>query len=174
MNEVYIVGAARSAIGSFGGSLSKMPASEIAVKVIVGLLQNLKLSPDTIGEVILGQVLTAAVGQNPARQASILAKIPFTVPAMTINKVCGSGLKSVALGYQAITLGESSLIITGGQENMSMAPHALLNSRIGHKMGDWALKDTMIVDGLWDYFNNYHMGQTAENIATKFNISRED
>jgi acetyl-CoA C-acetyltransferase len=174
MQEVYIVGAARSPVGSFGGSLSKLPASEISAQVIKGLLQKIDLSPDKISEVILGQVLTAGVGQNPARQASIHAGIPHTVPAMTINKVCGSGLKAVQLAYQAICLGEASIIIAGGQENMSIAPHSLPNSRQGQRMGDWQLKDTMIMDGLWDIFNNYHMGQTAENIATKFNISRED
>lgn len=174
MQEVYIVGAARSPVGSFGGSLSKLPASEISAQVIKGLLQKIDLSPDKISEVILGQVLTAGVGQNPARQASIHAGIPHTVPAMTINKVCGSGLKAVQLAYQAICLGEASIIIAGGQENMSIAPHSLPNSRQGQRMGDWQLKDTMIIDGLWDIFNNYHMGQTAENIATKFNISRED
>ncbi|MBI2791595.1 MAG: acetyl-CoA C-acetyltransferase [Gammaproteobacteria bacterium] len=174
MQEVYIVGAARSAVGSFGGSLSKLPASEISAQVIKGLLQKIDLSPDKVSEVILGQVLTAGVGQNPARQASIHAGIPHTVPAMTINKVCGSGLKAVQLAYQAICLGEASIVIAGGQENMSIAPHSLPNSRQGQRMGDWQLKDTMIMDGLWDIFNNYHMGQTAENVATKFNISRED
>lgn len=174
MQEVFIVGAARSAVGSFGGSLSKLPASEISAQVIKGLLQKIDLSPDKVSEVILGQVLTAGVGQNPARQASIHAGIPHTVPAMTINKVCGSGLKAVQLAYQAICLGEASIVIAGGQENMSIAPHSLPNSRQGQRMGDWQLKDTMIIDGLWDIFNNYHMGQTAENIATKFNISRED
>lgn len=174
MQEVFIVGAARSAVGSFGGSLSKLPASEISAQVIKGLLQKIDLSPDKVSEVILGQVLTAGVGQNPARQASIHAGIPHTVPAMTINKVCGSGLKAVQLAYQAICLGDASIVIAGGQENMSIAPHSLPNSRQGQRMGDWQLKDTMIIDGLWDIFNNYHMGQTAENIATKFNISRED
>ncbi len=173
MQEVYIVGAARSPVGTFGGSLSKLSASAISAQVIKGLLQKISLTPDKVNEVILGQVLTAAMGQNPARQASIAAGLPFTVPAMTINKVCGSGLKSVQLAYQSIALGESDIVIAGGQENMSMAPHALLNSRNGQRMSDWPLKDTMIIDGLWDAFNNYHMGQTAENIATKFNISKE-
>lgn len=174
MPTVYIVGAARSAVGSFGGSLSKMPASTIGSHVIKGLLAQLKISPDKIDEVILGQVLAAGVGQNPARQASIQAGIPNTVPAMTINKVCGSGLKSVQLAYQAILLGDAQLVVAGGQENMSLAPHCLPNSRNGQRMGDWALKDTMIVDGLWDIFNDYHMGQTAENIANKFNITRDE
>lgn len=174
MQEVYIVGAARSPVGSFGGSLSKLSASAISAQVIKGLLSQINLTPDKIDEVILGQVLTAAMGQNPARQASIAAGIPHTVPAMTINKVCGSGLKSVQLAFQSICLGDNEIVIAGGQENMSMAPHALLNSRQGQRMSDWPLKDTMIVDGLWDVFNNYHMGQTAENIAAKFGISREE
>lgn len=173
MQEVYIVGAARSPVGTFGGSLSKLSASAVSAQVIKGLLEKISLTQDKINEVILGQVLTAAMGQNPARQASIAAGIPYSVPAMTINKVCGSGLKSVQLAYQSIALGESDIVVAGGQENMSMAPHALLNSRTGQRMSDWPLKDTMIVDGLWDVFNNYHMGQTAENIATKFNISRD-
>lgn len=174
MQKVYIVGAARSPIGSFGGSLSTMPASEICAQVIIGLLRQIDLSPDKIDEVILGQVLTAGMGQNPARQASIKAGLPTSVPAMTINKVCGSGLKAVQLAYQSISMGDASVVIAGGQENMSMAPHCLLNSRNGQRMGDWQLKDTMMTEGLWDAFNNYHMGQTAENIATKYNISRED
>ena len=174
MQEVYIVGAARSPVGSFGGSLSKLSASAISAQVIKGLLEKIDLSPNQIDEVILGQVLAAGVGQNPARQASIAAGIPFNVPAMTINKVCGSGLKAVQLGFQAICLGDASIVVAGGQENMSLAPHYLPNSRQGQRMGDWQLKDSMIIDGLWDAFNNYHMGQTAENIVTKFEISRED
>lgn len=174
MPTVYIVGAARSAVGSFGGSLSKMPASAIGSQIIKGLLAQIKLSPDKIDEVILGQVLTAGQGQNPARQASIHAGIPYTVPAMTINQVCGSGLRSVLLAFQSILLGDAQLIVAGGQENMSLAPHCLFNSRTGQRMGDWPLKDTMVVDGLWDVFNDYHMGQTAENIANKFNIQRDE
>lgn len=174
MQEVYIVAAARSPVGSFGGSLSKMPASAICAQVISGLLKQISLSPDRIDEVILGQVLTAGLGQNPARQASIAANIPFTVPALTINKVCGSGLKAVQLAYQAILCQDAEIVIAGGQENMSLAPHLLPQSRQGQRMGDWALKDSMIIDGLWDAFNNYHMGQTAENIVSKFHISRED
>lgn len=174
MQEVYIVAAARSPVGSFGGSLSKIPASDICAQVISGLLKQISLSPDRIDEVILGQVLTAGLGQNPARQASIAANIPFTVPALTINKVCGSGLKAVQLAYQAILCQDAEIVIAGGQENMSLAPHLLPQSRQGQRMGDWALKDSMIIDGLWDAFNNYHMGQTAENIVSKFHISRED
>lgn len=174
MEEVYIIGAARSPIGSFGGSLSKISASTISAQVIKGLLQNIFLSPNMVEEIILGQVLTTGMGQNPARQASIQAGIPENVPAMTINKVCGSGLKSVQLAFQAIQLGQASIVLAGGQENMSLAPHYLMNSRQGQKMGDWQLKDSMIVDGLWDAFNDYHMGQTAENIAQQFEISREE
>lgn len=174
MQEVYIVGAARSPVGNFGGTLAKIPASSIGTQVIKGLLAKLSLSPDKIEEVILGQVLTAAMGQNPARQASIQAGIPNTVPAVTINKVCGSGLRSVQLAVNAIRLQENGLILAGGQENMSIAPHCVPNSRTGQRMGDWTLKDSMIQDGLWDAFNNYHMGQTAENIATKYNITREE
>lgn len=174
MENVYIVGAGRSPIGSFGGSLSKLPASAICAQVIQNLLQKQDISPDQIQEVILGHVLTAGLGQNPARQASIAAGIPNTVPAMAINKVCGSGLKAVHLAYQAIRLGESAFVLAGGQENMSLAPHVLPNSRLGQRMGEWGLQDSMIIDGLWDAFNHYHMGKTAENIAKKFNISRED
>lgn len=174
MQDVYIVAAARSPIGSFGGSLSKMPASAIGAQVIIGLLKQIVLSPDKIDEVILGQVLTTGTGQNPARQASIAAKIPETVPAMTINKVCGSGLKAVQLAYQAIHCQDAEIIVAGGQENMSLAPHYLANSRQGQRMGDWPLKDSMVIDGLWDAFNHYHMGQTAENIVSQFQISRAD
>jgi len=174
MEDVYIVGAGRSPVGSFGGSLSKIKASDIGAQVIKGLFTKLNMPSSAVDEVILGQVLTAVMGQNPARQASLAAGIADTVPAMTINKVCGSGLKAVQLAEQAIKLGEAAFMVVGGQENMSMAPHCLLNSRTGQRMGDWPLKDSMIVDGLWDVFNQYHMGQTAENIAKQFNISREE
>lgn len=174
MQDVYIVGAARSPVGTFGGSLSKIKASDISAQVIKGLLQKMDLAPTHIQEVILGQVLTAGMGQNPARQASMKAGIPQHVPAVTINKVCASGLKAVQLGAQAIALGEASLILTGGQENMSLAPHFLPHSRLGQRMNDWQLKDSMIVDGLWDIFNDYHMGKTAENIAKKYHITREE
>lgn len=173
MQEVYIVAAGRSPIGTFGGSLSKIPANTLGSEVIKGVLAKADVSPDRIEEVIIGQVLTAGSGQNPARQASIAAGIPFTTPALTINKVCGSGLKSIHLAYQALLLEEASLILAGGQENMSLAPHYLAHSRSGHRMGDWPLKDSMIIDGLWDAFGNYHMGQTAENIARQYHISRE-
>jgi acetyl-CoA C-acetyltransferase len=172
--EIVIIAAGRSAIGSFGGSLSSLPASAIGAKVIAGLLARADLQPDQISEVILGQVLTAGVGMNPARQASIGAGLPHSVPAMTINKVCGSGLKSVHLATQAIRCGDASVVIAGGQENMSQAPHVLPNSRTGQRMGNWQLLDTMINDGLWDIFNNYHMGTTAENVAKKYGISREE
>lgn len=173
MQEVFIVGAARSPIGSFSGSLAKLPASEISVQIVKGLLENIQLPSTAIEEVLMGQVLTAANGQNPARQVSIKAGLDYTVPAFTVNKVCGSGLKAIQLAFQAICLKEAGIILAGGQENMSLAPHCLERSRQGQRMGDWALKDTMIIDGLWDAFNQYHMGMTAENIAKKYQISRE-
>lgn len=174
MNQnIVIVDAARTAIGTFGGSLSGIPAHELGATVIKGLLERTGVPADQIDEIILGQVLTAGVGQNPARQAGIAAGLPVETPAMTINKVCGSGLKAVHLAMQAIACGDAEIIIAGGQENMSLSAHVLPNSRNGAKMGDWKLKDTMIVDGLWDAFNDYHMGTTAQNIADKFDISRE-
>lgn len=172
--NVVIVDAARTPIGSFGGTLASIPAADLGAAVIRALLERTGLAPDTIDEVILGQVLTAGTGQNPARQASIAAGLPDTVPAMTINKVCGSGLKATHLAAQAIKCGDAGVIIAGGQENMNLAPHVLPKSRIGVRMGDWKLLDSMIVDGLWDAFNNYHMGVTAENIARKFDISRQE
>ncbi len=174
MPEAVIVGALRTAIGSFGGALAEIPAHELGAHVIRGLLQQLNLSPMSIDEVILGQVLTAGAGQNPARQAAIAAGLPHSVPSLTINKVCGSGLKAVQLAAQAIRCGDAEIIIAGGQENMSLAPHVLPRSRNGQKMGDWSLQDSMIVDGLWDAFNSYHMGITAENVAQKFSISRDE
>ncbi|MDH3694456.1 MAG: acetyl-CoA C-acetyltransferase [Gammaproteobacteria bacterium] len=172
-DDVVIIGAGRTAIGTFGGALSTIPASELGAKVITDLLERSKITPEQVDEVILGQVLTAGVGQNPARQASIAAGLPQAVPSMTINKVCGSGLKAVHLATQAIRCGDADIIIAGGQENMSLSPHVLPKSRNGTKMGEWKLKDTMIEDGLWDAFNQYHMGNTAENIAKKYTISRE-
>jgi len=172
-DNIVIVAAGRTAIGSFSGTLSGIPASELGAKVIAGLLERSKLSPEQIDEVILGQVLTAGCGQNPARQATLGAGLPQEVPAMTINKVCGSGLKAVHLAMQAVACGDSEIVIAGGQENMSLAPHVVPGSRKGQMMGDWKLKDSMIVDGLWDAFNQYHMGVTAENIANKFELSRE-
>jgi acetyl-CoA C-acetyltransferase len=171
--DIVIVAAARTAVGKFGGTLASTPAPELGAAVIVELLKRAKLSGDRIGEVILGQVLQAGAGQNPARQSVIKSGLPNHVPAMTINKVCGSGLKAVMLAAQAIRDGDSEIVIAGGQENMSLAPHVLPNSRNGQRMGDWKLVDSMIVDGLWDVYNQYHMGITAENVAKQFGISRE-
>lgn len=171
--SVVIVAAGRTAIGSFGGSLSNIPAHSLSATIIKALLKKIDLPPEQIDEVILGQILTAGAGQNPARQAAIEAGIPHSVPSMTINKVCGSGLKSVHLAAQAIKCGDADIVIAGGQENMSLSPHVLPKSRNGTKMGDWKLQDSMIVDGLWDAFNDYHMGITAENVAEQYKISRE-
>jgi acetyl-CoA C-acetyltransferase len=171
--DIVIVAAARTAIGKFGGTLAKTPASELGAAVIQDLLRRSGLAADQINEVILGQVLTAGVGQNPARQAVIKGGLPHGVPAFTINKVCGSGLKAVMLAAQAIRDGDSDIVIAGGQESMSLSAHVLPNSRDGQRMGDWKLVDTMITDGLWDVYNQYHMGITAENIAKKYGITRE-
>ena len=173
MQDVVIVAARRTAIGTFGGTLATTPAAELGAKVIRDILASTGVSPDQVDEVLLGQVLTAGVGQNPARQATILAGLPDAVPAMTINKVCGSGLKALHLATQAIRLGDADLILAGGQENMSLSPHVLPNSRNGQRMGDWKAIDTMVHDGLWDSFNQYHMGITAENLAEKYGITRE-
>ena len=173
-DNVVIVAAGRTAIGSFGGSLAEIPAAQLGAKVIAGLLKKSGVKPEQVDEVILGQVLTAGVGMNPARQAAIYAGLPESIPCMTINKVCGSGLKAVALAAQAIRSGDAEIVIAGGQENMSLAPHVLPKSRNGQKMGDWALKDHMINEGLTDVFNNYHMGVTAENIAKKYGFTREE
>ena len=172
--EVVIAGAVRSAIGSFAGSLAPLSAVEIGTQVVKGLLEKTGLDASQVDEVILGQVLTAGAGQNPARQTSIHAGLPAGVPAMTINKVCGSGLKAVHLAAQAIANGDADVIIAGGQESMSNSAHVLPGSRDGVRMGDWKAVDTMIADGLWDAFNGYHMGITAENVAEKYSISRED
>ncbi|AKU23146.1 acetyl-CoA C-acetyltransferase [Massilia sp. NR 4-1] len=174
MDDVVIVAAGRTAVGKFGGSLAKIPASELGAHVIKGLLAQTGIDPNLISEAILGQVLTAAVGQNPARQAVIKAGLPSAIPAYTINKVCGSGLKATHLAAQAIKCGDANIIIAGGQENMSAAPHALNGSRDGFRMGDAKMVDTMIVDGLWDVYNQYHMGVTAENVAKKYEISRAE
>jgi acetyl-CoA C-acetyltransferase len=171
--DIVIVAAARTAVGKFGGTLASTPAPELGAAVIAELLKRAKLEGDRIGEVILGQVLQAGAGQNPARQSVIKSGLPNHVPAMTINKVCGSGLKAVMLAAQAIRDGDSEIVIAGGQENMSLSPHVLPNSRNGARMGDWKLVDSMIVDGLWDVYNQYHMGITAENVAKKFGVSRE-
>jgi acetyl-CoA C-acetyltransferase len=174
MNDVVITAALRSAVGKFGGSIAKVPAPELGAQVIKALLARTGVKPAQISEVILGQVLTAGSGQNPARQALIRSGIPDAVPAMTVGKVCGSGLKAVHLAAQAIKCGDADIIIAGGQENMSASPHVLLGSRDGFRMGDAKLIDSMIVDGLWDAYNNYHMGTTAENVAAKFGISRRE
>lgn len=171
-NNVYIVAAGRTAIGSFGGALSKTPAHELSACIITAVLKKSGIAPEQVDEVILGQVLSAGAGMNPARQAALKAGLPHKTPCMTINKVCGSGLKAVQLAAQAIECEDADIIIAGGQENMSMSPHLLPNSRNGMKMGDWKLKDSMINDGLWDVFNDYHMGRTAENVAEKYHISR--
>jgi acetyl-CoA C-acetyltransferase len=174
MTEVVIVAARRTAVGKFGGSLAKIAASDLGAHVIKGLLAQTGIGTDKISEVILGQVLTAGVGQNAARQALIRSGIHEMTPAMTINKVCGSGLKATHLAAQAIMCGDAEIIIAGGQENMSASPHVLNGSRDGFRMGDAKLVDTMIVDGLWDVYNQYHMGVTAENVAKKFNVSRAE
>ncbi|WP_175945773.1 acetyl-CoA C-acetyltransferase [Caballeronia sp. BCC1704] len=173
MNDVVIVSAARTAVGKFGGSLAKIAAPELGATVIRAVLERAGLKPEQISEVILGQVLTAGSGQNPARQSVIKAGLPEMVPGMTINKVCGSGLKAVMLAANAIIAGDSEIIVAGGQENMSAAPHVLPGSRDGFRMGDAKLIDSMIVDGLWDVYNNYHMGTTAENVAKEYGITRE-
>jgi len=174
MDDVVIVGAARTAIGKFGGSLAAMPASQLGARIIRALLERTGLEARQIDEVILGQVLAAGQGQNPARQAALYAGLPVETAATTINKVCGSGLKSIQLATQALKCGEAGIVIAGGQENMSIAPHVLPNSRNGTRLGDWPLIDSMIVDGLWDIFNAYHLGVTAENVAGQFGISREE
>ncbi len=173
MQDVVIVAAGRTAVGKFGGSLAKLSAADLGATVIRGLLAKTGLDGNLVNEVILGQVLTAGVGQNPARQAVIKSGLPDHVPALTINKVCGSGLKATHLAAQAIMAGDADIIIAGGQENMSASPHVLSGSRDGFRMGDAKLVDTMIVDGLWDVYNQYHMGITAENVAKKFGITRE-
>jgi acetyl-CoA C-acetyltransferase len=172
MEDIVIVSAVRTAVGKFGGSLAKIPATELGSIVIKEALARAKVDPAQVGEVIMGQVLAAGAGQNPARQASLKAGLPKEVPALTINAVCGSGLKAVMLAAQAVAWGDSEIVVAGGQENMSAAPHVLPNSRDGQRMGDWKLQDTMIVDGLWDVYNQYHMGVTAENVAKEQNIDR--
>lgn len=172
--DTVLVDACRTPIGAFGGSLAGVSAPDMGAAVIQALLQRTGLDPALVDEVIMGQVLAAGAGQNPARQAALKAGLPVTVSAMTINKVCGSGLKAVQLARQAILAGDAEIVIAGGQENMSAAPHLLPHSRKGSKMGDWTLQDSMLVDGLTDAFNDYHMGVTAENIAKDFEISRED
>ena len=174
MDDVVIVAALRTGVGKFGGSLSKIPAAELGAKVIAALIEKTGVRPEMVSEVLLGQVLTAGVGQNAARQASLKAGLPDMVPAMTINKVCGSGLKATHLAAQAIKAGDAEIVIAGGQENMSLSPHVLNGARDGLRMMDGKLVDTMIVDGLWDVYNQYHMGVTAENVAKKWGVSREE
>jgi acetyl-CoA C-acetyltransferase len=172
MEDIVIVSAVRTAVGKFGGSLAKIPATELGAIVIKEALARAKVDPAQVGEVIMGQVLAAGAGQNPARQALLKAGLPKEVPGLTINAVCGSGLKAVMLAAQAIAWGDAEIVVAGGQENMSAAPHVLPNSRDGQRMGDWKLQDTMIVDGLWDVYNQYHMGVTAENVAKEQGIDR--
>jgi acetyl-CoA C-acetyltransferase len=174
MEEIFIVGAARTPIGKFGGALAKMPASELGALVIRQVLQRSRVQSEQVSEVIMGQVLTAATGQNPARQAAMRAGLPEMIPSMTINKVCGSGLKAAMLGAQAIANGDADIVVAGGQESMSLSPHAMNGSRDGFRMGDAKLVDTMIVDGLWDVYNQYHMGVTAENVAKEYAVTRAD
>ncbi|PHQ27392.1 acetyl-CoA C-acyltransferase [Marinobacter guineae] len=174
MRDVVIVAARRTAIGIFGGGLSSLRADQLGTAVIKALLEETGVAGDQINEVVLGQVLTAGCGQNPARQSAINAGIPASVPAMTINKVCGSGLKAVHMAVQAIRCGDAEMMIAGGQESMSQSPHVLPNSRNGQRMGNWSMVDTMINDGLWDAFNDYHMGVTAENIVERYGVSREE
>ena len=173
MQEVVIVAAGRSAIGTFQGELSAVPATELGSQIIKALIARHGINPSDVNEVIMGHVLTAGCGQNTARQTSIRAGLGIETPAMTINKVCGSGLKAVHLAAQAIVAGDAEMIVAGGMENMSLSAHVLPNSRSGQKMGHWQAIDTMLHDGLWDAFNNYHMGITAENLADKYQISRE-
>jgi acetyl-CoA C-acetyltransferase len=174
MDEILIVGAGRTAIGKFGGSLAKTPASDLGAHVIRKVLERAGVAPEQVSEVIMGQVLAAGTGQNPARQAAIRAGLPDMVPAMTINKVCGSGLKAAMLGAQSIANGDADIVVAGGQESMSLSPHALMGSRDGFRMGDAKMVDTMIVDGLWDVYNQYHMGVTAENVAKEYAVSRDE
>jgi acetyl-CoA C-acetyltransferase len=173
MKDIVIVSAARTAVGKFGGSLAKVSAPELGAIVIKEAIARAKLTSDQIGEVIMGQVLTAGSGQNPARQAMMKAGVAQETPALTINAVCGSGLKAVMLAAQAVAWGDSEIVVAGGQENMSASPHVLMGSRDGQRMGDWKMHDTMIVDGLWDVYNQYHMGITAENVAKAHNVSRQ-
>ncbi|NDP39046.1 MAG: acetyl-CoA C-acetyltransferase [Rhodoferax sp.] len=173
MEEIVIVSAARTAVGKFGGSLAKTPAPELGAAVIKALLARTGLGVDQIGEVIMGQVLAAGSGQNPARQSLIKSGIAKETPALTINAVCGSGLKAVMLAAQSIAYGDSEIVIAGGQENMSASPHVLMGSRDGQRMGDWKMIDSMIVDGLWDVYNQYHMGITAENVNKHYGITRD-
>jgi acetyl-CoA C-acetyltransferase len=173
MQDIVIVSAARTAVGKFGGSIANIPATELGGIVIREAIARAKLDPAQVGEVIMGQVLAAGAGQNPARQASMKSGVPKETPALTINAVCGSGLKAVMLAAQAVAWGDSEIVVAGGQESMSLSPHVLFGSRQGQRMGDWKMLDSMITDGLWDVYNQYHMGTTAENVAKAHGITRE-
>ena len=173
MEDIVIVSAARTPVGKFGGALAKTPATELGAIVVKEALARARVGLDQVGEVIMGQVLAAGVGQNPARQALMKAGVAKETPALTINAVCGSGLKAVMLAAQAVATGDSEIVVAGGQENMSLSPHVLMGSRDGQRMGDWKMQDSMIVDGLWDVYNQYHMGITAENVAKQYGITRE-
>ncbi|OGA15995.1 MAG: acetyl-CoA acetyltransferase [Betaproteobacteria bacterium RIFCSPLOWO2_02_FULL_63_19] len=174
MTDVVIVAAGRTAIGKFGGTLAKIPAADLGAHVIRALLAKSGIQPEQVSEVIMGQILTAGIGMNGARQASIRGGVPDSVPAMTINMVCGSGLRATHLAAQAIKAGDAEIVIAGGQESMSLAPHVMMGSRDGFRMGDAKLIDTMINDGLTDVFNQYHMGVTAENVAKQYGVTRAD
>ena len=173
MSQIFIVSASRTAVGSLGKSLKNISAHNLGSSVISDVIKKINLNPKEIDEVVLGQVLSSAEGQNPARQAAIKSGIPIETPAYVVNQVCGSGIRSVASAFQSIKAKDSKIVIAGGQENMSLAPHAI-HLRTGKKLGDADLVDTMIKDGLWDAFNGYHMGVTAENVAEKFQITREE
>ena len=173
MQDIVIVSAARTAVGKFGGSIANIAATDLGAIVIREAIARARLDPAQVGEVIMGQVLAAGAGQNPARQASMKSGVPKETPALTINAVCGSGLKAVMLAAQAVAWGDSEIVVAGGQESMSLSPHVLIGSRQGQRMGDWKLLDSMIVDGLWDVYNQYHMGTTAENVAKAHGITRE-
>src|SRR5713226_2702863 len=174
LQDAVIVSAVRTAIGTYGGGLAEVPAVKLGEICIRAALERADLKPDQVDEVIMGNVLQAGLGQNPARQAAVNAGLPVDVPAMTINKVCGSGLKAVALAAQAIKLGDAEIIVAGGMESMSRAPYLLEKARFGYRMGDGELVDVMIQEGLWDAFNRYHMGITAENICTECHLTREE
>ena len=173
MEDIVIVSAARTAVGKFGGALAKVAATDLGSTVVREALARAGVPADQVSEVIMGQVLTAGLGQNPARQTLMKAGIAKETPALTINAVCGSGLKSVMLAAQSIMTGDNEIVVAGGQENMSASPHVLNGSRDGQRMGDWKMQDTMIVDGLWDVYNQYHMGITAENVAKQYGITRD-
>jgi acetyl-CoA C-acetyltransferase len=173
MQDIVIVSAARTAVGKFGGSIANIAATDLGAIVIREAIARARLDPAQVGEVIMGQVLAAGAGQNPARQSLMKAGVPKETPGLTINAVCGSGLKAVMLAAQAVAWGDSEIVVAGGQESMSLSPHVLFGSRQGQRMGDWKMLDSMIIDGLWDVYNQYHMGTTAENVAKAHGITRE-